>query len=148
MTQKTLAVTGLERKPMEPNLASGHWLAIRTGTVLGLIGNGTEVPSLKVLADQTDYDQGTIDKPKDYRIAYLDQNPELIPTDHFRYGLCRRYARIGSSAWLWGGQSCCYQILIMASFREAFQLTMKPWIRQIFLQISKAKHRPDTIRSC
>ena len=78
---KTLAVTGLEKTYGTKNLLAGIDFAIRTGDRIGLIGpNGTGKSSfLKVLADQTDYDQGTIDKPKDYRIAYLDQNPELDP---------------------------------------------------------------------
>lgn len=78
---KTLAVTGLEKTYGTKTLLSGIDFAIRTGDRIGLIGpNGTGKSSfLKVLADQTDYDQGTIDKPKDYRIAYLAQNPELDP---------------------------------------------------------------------
>ena len=78
---KTLAVTGLEKTYGTKTLLAGIDFAIRTGDRIGLIGpNGTGKSSfLKVLADQTDYDQGTIDKPKDYRIAYLAQNPELDP---------------------------------------------------------------------
>ena len=78
---KTLAVTGLEKTYGTKTLLAGIDFAIRTGDHIGLIGpNGTGKSSfLKVLADQTDYDQGTIDKPKDYRIAYLAQNPELDP---------------------------------------------------------------------
>ena len=78
---KTLAVTGLEKTYGTKTLLAGIDFAIRTGDRVGLIGpNGTGKSSfLKVLADQTDYDQGTIDKPKDYRIAYLAQNPELDP---------------------------------------------------------------------
>ena len=78
---KTLAVTGLEKTYGTKTLLEGIDFAIRTGDRIGLIGpNGTGKSSfLKVLADQTDYDQGTIDKPKDYRIAYLAQNPELDP---------------------------------------------------------------------
>lgn len=78
---KTLAVTGLEKTYGTKTLLAGINFAIRTGDRIGLIGpNGTGKSSfLKVLADQTDYDQGTIDKPKDYRIAYLAQNPELDP---------------------------------------------------------------------
>ncbi len=78
---KTLAVTGLEKTYGTKTLLAGIDFAIRTGERIGLIGpNGTGKSSfLKVLADQTDYDQGTIDKPKDYRIAYLAQNPELDP---------------------------------------------------------------------
>lgn len=76
---KTLAVTGLEKTYGTKTLLAGIDFAIRTGDRIGLIGpNGTGKSSfLKVLADQTDYDQGTIDKPKDYRIAYLAQNPDL-----------------------------------------------------------------------
>ena len=78
---KTLAVTGLEKTYGTKTLLAGIDFAIRTGDRIGLIGpNGTGKSSfLKVLADQTDYDQGTIDKPKDYRIAYLAQNPDLDP---------------------------------------------------------------------
>ena len=78
---KTLAVTGLEKTYGTKTLLAGIDFSIRTGDRIGLIGpNGTGKSSfLKVLADQTDYDQGTIDKPKDYRIAYLAQNPELDP---------------------------------------------------------------------
>ena len=78
---KTLAVTGLEKTYGTKTLLAGIDFAIRTGDRIGLIGpNGTGKSSfLKVLADQTDYDQGTIDKPKDYRIAYLTQNPDLDP---------------------------------------------------------------------
>ena len=78
---KTLAVTGLEKTYGTKTLLAGIDFAIRTGDRIGLIGpNGTGKSSfLKVLADQTDYDQGTIDMPKDYRIAYLAQNPELDP---------------------------------------------------------------------
>lgn len=78
---KTLAVTGLEKTYGTKTLLAGIDFAIRTGDRIGLIGpNGTGKSSfLKVLADQSDYDQGTIDKPKDYRIAYLAQNPELDP---------------------------------------------------------------------
>ena len=78
---KTLAVTGLEKTYGTKTLLAGIDFAIRTGDRVGLIGpNGTGKSSfLKVLADQTDYDQGTIDKPKGYRIAYLAQNPELDP---------------------------------------------------------------------
>ena len=78
---KTLAVTGLEKTYGTKTLLAGIDFAIRTGDRIGLIGpNGTGKSSfLKVLADQTDYDQGTIDKPKGYRIAYLAQNPELDP---------------------------------------------------------------------
>lgn len=78
---KTLAVTGLEKTYGTKTLLAGIDFAIRTGDRVGLIGpNGTGKSSfLKVLADQTDYDQGTIDKPKDYRIAYLAQNPDLDP---------------------------------------------------------------------
>ena len=78
---KTLAVTGLEKTYGTKTLLAGIDFAIRTGDRIGLIGpNGAGKSSfLKVLADQTDYDQGTIDKPKDYRIAYLAQNPELDP---------------------------------------------------------------------
>ena len=78
---KTLAVTGLEKTYGTKTLLSGIDFAIRTGDRIGLIGpNGTGKSSfLKVLADQTDYDQGIIDKPKDYRIAYLAQNPDLDP---------------------------------------------------------------------
>ena len=78
---KTLAVTGLEKTYGTKTLLAGIDIAIRTGDRIGLIGpNGTGKSSfLKVLADQTDYDQGTIDKPKDYRIAYLAQNPDLDP---------------------------------------------------------------------
>ncbi|MFC2703725.1 MAG: ABC-F family ATP-binding cassette domain-containing protein [Abiotrophia defectiva] len=78
---KTLAVTGLEKTYGTKTLLAGIDFAIRTGDRIGLIGpNGTGKSSfLKVLAGQTDYDQGTIDKPKDYRIAYLAQNPELDP---------------------------------------------------------------------
>ena len=78
---KTLAVTGLEKTYGTKTLLAGIDFAIRTGDRIGLSGpNGTGKSSfLKVLADQTDYDQGTIDKPKDYRIAYLAQNPELDP---------------------------------------------------------------------
>ena len=78
---KTLAVTGLEKTYGTKTLLAGIDFAIRTGDRIGLIGpNGTGKSSfLKVLADQTDYDQGTMDKPKDYRIAYLAQNPELDP---------------------------------------------------------------------
>lgn len=78
---KTLAVTGLEKTYGTKTLLADIDFAIRTGDCIGLIGpNGTGKSSfLKVLADQTDYDQGTIDKPKDYRIAYLAQNPELDP---------------------------------------------------------------------
>ena len=78
---KTLAVTGLEKTYGTKTLLAGIDFAIRTGDRIGLIGpNGTGKSSfLKVLADQTDYDQGTIDKPKDYRVAYLAQNPELDP---------------------------------------------------------------------
>lgn len=78
---KTLSVTGLEKTYGTKTLLAGIDFAIRTGDRIGLIGpNGTGKSSfLKVLADQTDYDQGTIDKPKDYRIAYLAQNPELDP---------------------------------------------------------------------
>ena len=78
---KTLAVTGLEKTYGTKTLLAGIDFAIRTGDRIGLIGpNGTGKSSfLKVLADQTDYDQGTVDKPKDYRIAYLAQNPELDP---------------------------------------------------------------------
>ena len=78
---KTLTVTGLEKTYGTKTLLAGIDFAIRTGDRIGLIGpNGTGKSSfLKVLADQTDYDQGTIDKPKDYRIAYLAQNPELDP---------------------------------------------------------------------
>ena len=78
---KTLAVTGLEKTYGTKTLLAGIDFAIRTGDRIGLIGpNGTGKSSfLKVLADLTDYDQGTIDKPKDYRIAYLAQNPELDP---------------------------------------------------------------------
>lgn len=78
---KTLAVTGLEKTYGTKTLLAGIDFAIRTGDRIGLIGpNGTGKSSfLKVLADQTDYDQGMIDKPKDYRIAYLAQNPDLDP---------------------------------------------------------------------
>ena len=78
---KTLAVTGLEKTYGTKTLLAGIDFAIRTGDRIGLIGpNGTGKSSfLKVLADQTDYDQGTIDKPKDYRVAYLAQNPDLDP---------------------------------------------------------------------
>ncbi|WP_303823733.1 ABC-F family ATP-binding cassette domain-containing protein [Abiotrophia defectiva] len=78
---KTLAVTGLEKTYGTKTLLAGIDFAIRTGDRIGLIGpNGTGKSSfLKVLADQTDYVQGTIDKPKDYRIAYLAQNPDLDP---------------------------------------------------------------------
>ena len=78
---KTLSVTGLEKTYGTKTLLAGIDFAIRTGDRIGLIGpNGTGKSSfLKVLAEQTDYDQGTIDKPKDYRIAYLAQNPELDP---------------------------------------------------------------------
>jgi len=78
---KTLAVTGLEKTYGTKTLLAGIDFAIRTGDRIGLIGpNGTGKSSfLKVLADQTDYDQGTVDKPKDYRIAYLAQNPDLDP---------------------------------------------------------------------
>ena len=78
---KTLAVTGLEKTYGTKTLLSDIDFAIRTGDRIGLIGpNGTGKSSfLKVLADQTDYDQGIIDKPKDYRIAYLAQNPDLDP---------------------------------------------------------------------
>lgn len=78
---KTLAVTGLEKTYGTKTLLAGIDFAIRTGDRIGLIGpNGTGKSSfLKVLADQTDYDQGTIDKSKDYRIAYLAQNPDLDP---------------------------------------------------------------------
>ena len=78
---KTLAVTGLEKTYGTKTLLAGIDFAIRTGDRIGLIGpNGTGKSSfLKVLADQTDYDQGTIDKPKDYRLAYLAQNPALDP---------------------------------------------------------------------
>jgi len=78
---KTLAVTGLEKTYGTKTLLAGIDFAIRTGDRIGLIGpNGTGKSSfLKVLVDQTDYDQGTIDKPKDYRIAYLAQNPDLDP---------------------------------------------------------------------
>ena len=78
---KTLAVTGLEKTYGTKTLLAGIDFAIRTGDRIGLIGpNGTGKSSfLKVLADQTDYDQGTIDKPKGYHIAYLAQNPDLDP---------------------------------------------------------------------
>ena len=78
---KTLAVTGLEKTYGTKTLLAGIDFAIRTGDRIGLIGpNGTGKSSfLKVLANQTDYDQGIIDKPKDYGIAYLAQNPDLDP---------------------------------------------------------------------
>ena len=78
---KTLAVTGLEKTYGTKTLLAGIDFAIRTGDRVGLIGpNGTGKSSfLKVLANQTDYDQGIIDKPKDYGIAYLAQNPDLDP---------------------------------------------------------------------
>ncbi|MGX7075012.1 ABC-F family ATP-binding cassette domain-containing protein [Globicatella sanguinis] len=55
--------------------------SIRTGQRVGLIGpNGTGKSSLlKVIAGLDNYDSGTISKPNQYTIAYLDQHPELDP---------------------------------------------------------------------
>ena len=52
---------------------------IRKGEYIGLIGqNGSGKSSLmKIIADKDSPDSGTIDRPSDYRIGYLSQDPEL-----------------------------------------------------------------------
>lgn len=78
---KELTITNLHKTYGIKTLLAGIDFSIRTGDRVGLIGpNGTGKSSfLKVLAGLDNYDEGTIEKPNQYEIAYLDQHPDFDP---------------------------------------------------------------------
>ncbi|UUX34403.1 ABC-F family ATP-binding cassette domain-containing protein [Fundicoccus culcitae] len=78
---KELVIENLSKSYGVKQLIDDVTLSIRTGDKIGLIGpNGTGKSSfLKVIAGIDNYDTGTITRPKDYLVAYLDQHPELDP---------------------------------------------------------------------
>lgn len=76
---KELVIENLSKSYGMKQLLDDVTLSIRTGDKVGLIGpNGTGKSSfLKVIAGLDNYDNGIISTPNDYKIAYLDQHPEL-----------------------------------------------------------------------
>lgn len=78
---KMLTVENLSKTYGEKRLFNGITFTIGEKEKIGLIGiNGTGKSSLlKIIAGVDDSDSGEITAPKDYRIAYLDQQPDLDP---------------------------------------------------------------------
>lgn len=78
---KELVIEDLHKTHGTKTLLNGVNLSIQTGDRIGLIGpNGTGKSSLlKVISGKDSYDQGEMSHPNQYRIAYLDQNPQLNP---------------------------------------------------------------------
>lgn len=76
---KELTIENLHKTYGTKTLLAGIDFMIRTGDRVGLIGpNGTGKSSfLKVIAGLDNYDDGLINHPNQYSIAYLDQNPEF-----------------------------------------------------------------------
>ena len=76
---KELVIEQLHKTYGTKTLLDGIDFAVRTGDRIGLIGpNGTGKSSLlKVIAGIDHYDEGSIQKPNRYSIAYLEQNPQL-----------------------------------------------------------------------
>lgn len=79
MDMKTLRIENLHKTYGTKTLLNGVDLLLQTGDRIGLIGvNGSGKSSfLKVIAGLDSYDEGQIEGPNDYRIAYLDQEPEF-----------------------------------------------------------------------
>ncbi|RDU36421.1 ABC transporter ATP-binding protein [Neobacillus piezotolerans] len=78
---KMLTVENLSKTYGEKKLFNGISFTISEKEKIGLIGiNGTGKSSLlKIIAGVDDSDFGEITAPKEYRIAYLDQQPDLDP---------------------------------------------------------------------
>ncbi|WP_316569867.1 ABC-F family ATP-binding cassette domain-containing protein [Neobacillus sp. YIM B06451] len=78
---KMLTVENLSKTYGEKKLFNGITFTIGEKEKIGLIGiNGTGKSSLlKIIAGVDDSDSGDITAAKDYRIAYLDQQPDLDP---------------------------------------------------------------------
>ncbi|CEG27568.1 ABC-F family ATP-binding cassette domain-containing protein [Bacillus sp. B-jedd] len=78
---KMLTVENLTKTYGEKKLFDQITFTIGEKEKIGLIGiNGTGKSSLlKIISGKDEADSGEIVSPKDYRIAYLDQNPELDP---------------------------------------------------------------------
>lgn len=78
---KELKIENLYKTYGTKTLLENITWSIHTGQRIGLIGpNGTGKSSLlKVIAGLDNYDSGTIIKPNQYTIAYLDQNSNLNP---------------------------------------------------------------------
>ncbi|MGN8647959.1 ABC-F family ATP-binding cassette domain-containing protein [Gracilibacillus sp. HCP3S3_G5_1] len=89
---RTIKVDSLVKTYGEKELFDGISFAITGNDRIGLIGvNGTGKSTLlKVLAGMDQAESGTIDHPNDYRIEYLDQDPQLEEEDtvlyHIYYG--------------------------------------------------------------
>lgn len=76
---KDLNIIELSKSYGMKDLFKNISFTIREGEYVGLIGqNGSGKSSLmKILADKDSPDSGTIERPTDYRIGYLAQDPEL-----------------------------------------------------------------------
>ncbi|QGH36421.1 ATP-binding cassette domain-containing protein [Gracilibacillus salitolerans] len=80
---RTIKVEDLFKTYGEKVLFDGISFSITDSDRIGLIGvNGTGKSTLlKVLAEIDQAEAGTMDHPNDYRIEYLDQDPQLIDGD-------------------------------------------------------------------
>lgn len=78
---KELTIENLHKTYGTKTLLDGIDLSLRTGDRIGLIGpNGTGKSSfLKTIAGLETSDDGKMMAPQNYRIGYLDQNPDLDP---------------------------------------------------------------------
>lgn len=78
---KELTIENLHKTYGTKTLLDGIDLSLRTGDRIGLIGpNGTVKSSfLKTIARLETSDDGKMMAPQNYRIGYLDQNPDLDP---------------------------------------------------------------------
>lgn len=79
---KTFAAVNLEKNVGERTLFKNASFLINEGDRVGLVGlNGSGKSSLlNSLVDSNELSSGEIDTPKDYKITYLQQQPNLDPT--------------------------------------------------------------------
>ncbi|WP_155285842.1 ABC-F family ATP-binding cassette domain-containing protein [Lacticaseibacillus zhaodongensis] len=78
---QTLTATGVAKAYGDKTLLDGIDFLINAGDRIGLIGvNGTgKTTLLQGLAGVEPFDSGSVQTPKNYSIAYLDQKPKLNP---------------------------------------------------------------------
>lgn len=78
---KTFTATNLEKNVGERTLFKDASFLINEGDRIGLVGlNGSGKSSLlNALVDPNELSKGEIDTPKDYKITYLQQQPNLDP---------------------------------------------------------------------